>query len=744
MKLIPAFFTAIILTIILSCGSESSQSPPSNAAEPVLSGTAKMVKLLADSYGKINPMNIDYHLNSQRAIQFKSLMDNSQNVNEQMTNKLKYAYELLNAGKNEPAIVEFEQLLQTGKNAGINADFLYTVKRMLALSYIRLGETANCIQRYNSEACLMPFQGAGIYNIREASQSAIQVYEEMLSEKPDDYESMWMLNFAYMTIGEYPNKVPAKWRIPAKSFNSEYDIPVFKNIADKIGVNTVGLSGGACVDDFNNDGLLDIFASSWGVYDQLRFYVNNGNGRFTEKSAEAGLTGLTGGLNTQHADFNNDGWMDLLVLRGAWFKESGRIPNSLLKNNGDGTFTDVTEAAGILSFAPTQAAIWADFDNDGWLDLFIGNESGQGYRNPCEFYFNNQDGTFTNKASALGLGEFFSFIKGCTAGDINNDGWTDLYISILGAPNLLLLNNGYNPQTQSISFQNISESANAQSPIVSFPCWMFDFNNDGWEDIFAAGFGTPDGRVAAHLAAMNFKGQKTEGTPSLFINNQNNTFTDIASNAGLDEAMFVMGSNYGDLDNDGWTDMYLGTGAPGFTAIVPNKMFRNNQGRSLQDVTTNGRFGHVQKGHGVGFGDFDNDGDQDIFAVIGGAFEGDVFGDAFFLNPMDGEKSWTTLKLVGTQSNKAAIGARVKVATISSSGKERNIHATVSTGSSFGGNSLQLELGLDNAVKIKSITVKWPNREQTVQEFENVDINRFIKINNDVEYLDVKRFEFAG
>lgn len=114
---------------------------------------------------------------------------------------------------------------------------------------------------------------------------------------------------------------------------------------------------------------------------------------------------------------------------------------------------------------------------------------------------------------------------------------------------------------------------------------------------------------------------------------------------------------------------------------------------------------------------------------------------------MDGEKSWTTLKLVGTQSNKAAIGARVKVATISSSGKERNIHATVSTGSSFGGNSLQLELGLDNAVKIKSITVKWPNREQTVQEFENVDINRFIKItegNNDVEYLDVKRFEFAG
>ncbi len=745
MKLLSTTLAILLFIVLSSCGDETSNEAPPPAKQ--LSGTAKMIKLLADSYSNIDPLSLEYYLNAQRAEQYKIKMDNSQTVNDQMTNKMYYAYELLNAGKNEQAIGEFEQLLQSGTQAGLNADFLFTVKRMLALSYIRLGESDNCIQRFNRESCLMPIKGEGIYTIQEASLTAIQLYEEMLNEKPDHYETLWMLNFAYMTLGEYPEKVPAKWLIPTRSFSSDYQVPIFKNIADEIGVNTMGLSGGTCVDDFNNDGLLDIFASSWGSSDQSHFYVNNGDGSFTEKSKEAGLDSLRGGLNTQHADYNNDGWIDVLVLRGAWYKKSGQIPNSLLRNNGDGTFSDVTEEAGLLNFAPTQTAAWADFDNDGWLDLFIGNESGQGYNNPCEFYFNNGDGTFTNKVVELGLGQLYAFIKGCTAGDVNNDGWTDLYISILGSPNFLLLNNGFNPETQSISFQNISETATAKTPIVSFPCWMFDFNNDGWEDIFAAGFGVRDGRVAAHLAALNFRGEATEGNPSLFINNQDNTFTDIAKKAGLDEAMFVMGSNYGDIDNDGWLDCYLGTGAPGFTAVVPNKMFRNNNGRSYQDVTTAGGFGHVQKGHAVGFGDFDNDGDQDIFTVIGGAFEGDVFGDAFFLNPIGDENSWTSLKLVGTTANHCAIGARVKVTTQNASGKEQVFHTTVSTGSSFGGNSLQLELGLGDATKIKSIKVKWPNRVHSVRVFENLEINRFMKITEgeaEVEYYEVKRFEFGG
>ncbi|MEO1262158.1 MAG: CRTAC1 family protein [Bacteroidota bacterium] len=741
----------LLLCIFLfsNCGDQQSAptTPSAPAQEAALSGTAKMVQLLGESYDKIDPMTMEYFNNTARAQQYRQNMEQSQSVGDKMTNKIFYGYELIGAGKNEEAVVQFEELLQaaTGSGATIKPDLVYTIKRMLALAYIRLGEATNCIQRFNPQSCLMPIEGDGIYAVTEASRAAIRLYEEMLPERPDDYETMWMLNFAYMTLGEYPEKVPAKWLIPEKAFRSDYQMPAFKNIANDIGVATVGLSGGACVDDFNNDGLLDIFASSWGASDQLRYFVNNGDGSFSEKTKEAGLTGLTGGLNTQHADYNNDGWTDVLVLRGAWYKENGNIPNSLLKNNGDGTFTDVTEEAGMLSFAPTQAAAFADFDNDGWLDLFIGNESATGFSHVNEFYMNNQDGTFTNRINELGLGNFKTFIKGCAAGDIDNDGWTDLFISIQGGPNLLLRNKGLRPSGFGISFENITANAKISDPLVSFPSWMFDFNNDGWEDIFVAGFGERGKRVAAHLAAMNYRGEITDGMSSLYINNQDGTFTDIAQQAGMDEAMFVMGSNYGDIDNDGWLDLYLGTGAPGFTAVVPNKMFRNNKGKSVQDVTTSGGFGHVQKGHGVGFGDFDNDGDQDIFAVIGGAFEGDIFSDAFFLNPIGQDKSWVNLKLVGTQSNTSAIGARVKVVTVAANGRERTIHATVSIGSSFGGNSLQLEMGLDDAVKIKSIEVKWPNREQTVQVLQNVELNKFVKITegqNEVEYVQPKSFNF--
>ncbi|MCB9339848.1 MAG: CRTAC1 family protein [Lewinellaceae bacterium] len=736
----------IVILLAIGCGGGKTNEEFSSASSEKTSGkgTAGMVKLLQEAYAKIDPMQVPFYSNSLRAQHFKSQMESGADPSQQFVTNLQYAYELLSAGKNEQAVVEFEKLLDAVNQSGGNPKYVYQVKKLLALSYIRLGEASNCIDRYNDQSCLMPIQGKGVYTVTESSRSAIQLYESMLKEQPEDYETIWMLNFAYMTLGEYPQKVPKQWLIPASSFKSDFDLPPFKNIASKIGVGTVGLSGGACVEDFNNDGLLDIIASSWGVKDQLRFYVNNGDGSFTEKTREAGLTGLTGGLNTNHTDYNNDGFMDVFVMRGAWYEASGKIPNSLLKNNGDGTFTDVTVEAGLLSYAPTQASVWADFNLDGWLDLFIGNESGQGFTNPCEFYINNHDGTFTNRINEMGLGGVLAYIKGCAAGDVNNDGWPDLYISTLNSSNLLLINNGITADGL-VSFQDATRQAGVGEPVVGFPCWMFDFNNDGWEDIMATGFGVPDGKVAAYLATLNFKGQFAGGNPHLYINNGDSTFRDIYKAAGLDEAMFVMGSNYGDLDNDGWLDCYFGTGAPGLTAIVPNKMFRNNQGKTFQDVTTTGGFGHLQKGHGVGFGDFDNDGDQDIFAVIGGAMEGDVFGDAFFLNPIGNRKSWINLKLIGTTSNRAAIGARVKLTVVNKGGVERSIYNTVSTGGSFGGNSLALEVGLDDAVKIKELEIRWPNATRTVSTYNNVEIDRFVKITEGVEqleYLNPKSFDF--
>src|SRR5262249_53339789 len=136
-----------------------------------------------------------------------------------------------------------------------------------------------------------------------------------------------------------------------------------------------GHAGGVVMDDFDGDGNLDLLMSSMGVQDPIQFFHNNGDGTFTERTGASGLTGEIGGLNIVSADCNNDGPLDFLLLRGVWMGVAGHYPNSLLRNNGNGTFDDVTEEAGLLSFHPTQTATWFDYNGDGWLDLFIGNET---------------------------------------------------------------------------------------------------------------------------------------------------------------------------------------------------------------------------------------------------------------------------------------------------------------------------------------------------------------------------------
>jgi hypothetical protein len=167
-----------------------------------------------------------------------------------------------------------------------------------------------------------------------------------------------------------------------------------------------------------------------------------------------------------------------------------------------------------------------------------------------------------------------------------------------------------------------------------------------------------------------------------------------------------MGANFGDLDNDGWLDFYLGTGNPDLRTLVPNKMFRNAAGESFQDVTTSGGFGHLQKGHAIAFADLDHDGDQDVYANMGGAFTGDVYRNALFENPGHGNR-WLKLKLEGVTSNRSAIGARIKVVAMTPAG-ERTIHRTVSTGGSFGANPLRQEIGLGNATAIQRVEILWP------------------------------------
>jgi hypothetical protein len=369
----------------------------------------------------------------------------------------------------------------------------------------------------------------------------------------------------------------------------------------------------------------------------IRLYHNDGSGTFSDPSQQAHLGDQTGGLNIIQADYDNNGCTDILVLRGGW--EDGRR-KSLLRNNCDGTFTDVTRQSGRAAPAyASQSAVWADIDNDGKLDLFVANENA-----PAQLFLNKGDGTFVDIAHSAGV-DRTAYSKAVVAGDVDNDGYIDFYVTNVSDGNFLYHNNGDR------TFTEVAVSAGVQQPFNSFAAWFFDYNNDGLLDIFANSLQLSVDEVARGYAGLPRRGE----TMKLYKNLGNGKFKDVTVEAGLDRVLMVMGSNFGDIDNDGFLDMYLGSGNPPYTSLIPNVLFRNKGGASFVDVTAASGTGVLPKGHGVAFGDLDNDGDEDLFVVIGGALPGDKHAARLFENPGNGN-DWITLKLTGVKSNRSALG----------------------------------------------------------------------------------------
>ena len=678
------------------------------------SDTFSMVDTLKTLYLEGNPVNY-YHWNEKLAALYLAQISKVEPEKKIIT-WFKYCQQLLKAGEIQTCINEIENLIirqQLTYQDLITKDLLPIID-LLAISYLRLGEVNNCQNNHNSYSCILPLKDQAFHIDVNGSKKAIEIYTQIYEKFPND-NYKWLLNLAHMTIGEHPNNVPERYRINYPNWNIEQKkIKAFKEVSSKFGIAQDGLSGGVSIDDFNNDGLLDIFITSYGMSDQSKLYTNTSNG-FIDTTEEAGLTGIVSGLNCIHADYDNDGNIDIFVLRGAWLGEGGNHPNSLLKNNGDGTFTDVTKSAGLLSFHPTQTASWADVNNDGYLDLFVGNESNEKQSHPCELYINQKDGSFIEESSNYNLSSIEGFVKGVVFGDINNDKWPDLYISVMGGNNLLFKNNFG-------KFENISETAGVQGPNFSFPTWFWDVNNDGFNDIFVASYDTRNIQNVAGDFVKELQGEKVLSDKSkLYINNGDETFSEQSNAFNIDNSFYAMGSNFGDLDNDGWLDFYIGTGSPEFTSVVPNRMFRNVDGISFEEVTSAGGFGHIQKGHGVSFADLDNDGDQDIYAVLGGAYQGDNYTNVCFENPTF-ENNWVILNLEGVQSNRSAIGTKLKL----DLDNGRTIFYTINTGGSFGSNSLQAEIGLGQSKMIQTLTIIWPSSD--TQIFNSVAVNKKHKL----------------
>ena len=620
----------------------------------------------------------------------------------------KYVNQLLLAGENQLCIREIEHQIKNSKSS-YETLILVSLPLMetLGLAYLRLGEQENCENNHNEFSCILPLDHGGYHKLKKGSKKAVEIFTKIYSIHPKQ-KYKWLLNLAHMTLGEYPEKVHEEYFIDYYQNSENQNVEPFREIASHLGIDVNGLSGGVSLDDFNNDGLIDIFATSYGMQDQSRLFINTGKG-FKDFTAEAGLNGILGGLNCIHADYNNDGYVDIFILRGAWYGSNGKHPNSLLRNNGDGTFSDVTESSGLLSFHPTQTASWADVNNDGHLDLFIGNESITNQNHPCELYINQGNGKFLEQSKKYRLNNINGNVKGVVFGDINNDQWPDLFISILGGENRLFKN-------EFGIFKDITYKAGVEEPFFSFPAWIWDVNNDGYNDIFVASY---DLRNLSNLSSdfvNEIEGKSVETEKSkLFINNGDETFTESSVDFNLDISMYAMGSNFGDIDNDGWLDFYIGTGSPDFSSTIPNRMFRNLEGNKFEEVTLAGRFGHIQKGHGVGFADLDNDGDQDIYAVMGGAYEGDTYPNVCFENPIR-DNNWIVLKLIGESSNRSAIGSFLKIELDNG----RNIYRTINTGGSFGSSTLQSEIGLGSCKKISRITINWPSgKTQIISDLES-------------------------
>jgi len=688
-----------------------------------------MAERLEQLARQANPVN-NIFLNAERVNLLQ--VEVTKTTDPQQLQILKYslASELLDSGQNIEALQEFEGVEQTLKDT--NPDMYRRnwarLKHKEALCWIRIGEITNCLADHNPESCLAPIQGRGIHRFQDGSRNAIKILNEILEHYTNDLSARWLLNVASMTVGDYPDKVDPRWLIPTSAFASQYPLQRFPEVAGSLGLDPMKRSGGSILEDFDGDGNLDLMCSSIGQNDQLRYYHNNGDGSFTERTVEAGLLGEVGGLNLIQTDYNNDGFPDVLVLRGAWLGNEGRFPKSLLRNNGNGTFEDVTEAAGLLSLKPSQTAVWFDYDGDGWLDVFFGNESLGPITNRCELFHNNGNGTFTECAIESGVG-FVGFVKGACSADFNHDGRPDLYLSVLGRANVLFRNDG--PATNSKGkvvwkFTDVARQAGVTEPLYSFPCWFFDYDNDGWEDLFVCGYRINDvGDVCADYLGLPTNAER----PRLYHNNHNGTFTDVTAQAGLNHVLLAMGANFGDLDNDGFLDFYLGTGNPDLDTIIPNRMFRNDAGQRFQDVTSAGGFGNLQKGHGVSFGDIDNDGNQDIYENMGGAVSGDVYHNVLYLNPGH-TNHWITLKLEGVESNRAAIGARIRVVVTSTTG-EHSYYKTVGSGGSFGASPLRQEMGLGQAQSIARVEIFWPRTGKT-QVLTGLQMDRFYKVRENV------------
>lgn len=551
----------------------------------------------------------------------------------------------------------------------------------------------------------------GVAQLRQNKcAQAIDSFKQALDIATDHVGARWNLLVAVKMAGLDPGQLEEKYRLLPRAgpwAQSSGQSPIrFEKIGASSGTARLNLGRGSAWADYDGDGDLDLFTVSFDLPHAL--FRNNGDGTFTDVAEQAGLSRPWGGWSALFADYDNDGDPDIYITRNGW---GGQGPNTLYRNNGDRTFTDVTKRAGGEDSSDSFTAAWADYDRDGFIDLYVANGVSSVHGALNSLFHNNGDGTFTNAALQAGVFDVRPSI-GSAWGDADNDGYPDLYVVNYGQDNGYYHNNGDG------TFSDWTARAGVAAPKYGFVAFFFDYDRDADLDLFVSSWASQMADVARFYLTGEPQGESGQ---KLYRNRGDGTFEDVTKQAGLWGTYGAMAANFGDINNDGFPEIYLGNGGPAMERYEPNALFLNKGDGSFVDVSVSSGTDDLCKGHGQTFADFDADGDLDLYSPCGGSWFGDRQLNAFFRNPGT-SNHWLTIRTRGVKSNRDGIGARV---TVTAGGSSQV--AEVTSGGGFGStNSLELEFGLGKAIKADKIHIRWPSGQE--QEFTHVDADQFVTI----------------
>jgi hypothetical protein len=584
-----------------------------------------------------------------------------------------------------------------------------TARLELGRVYIKCGRYTDAVwelrraaENPSTRAIAMHESSVANYRSGKFAQAVNDSVVAMTADPGNERARFWLWLSAQKT-GGYPESVPAGFRMEMQAGIAPTALR-YENIAAKIGLNKTSGGRGTAIFDYNNDGLLDIAITS--AHGGSNLYRNNGDGTFTDVSVESGLDQCVNGFSIIAGDYDNDGFTDLFVSRLGWYPGNG----TLYRNNGDGTFTDVTAAAGLEIWGPSFTASWVDYDCDGNLDLFVPNNVGGVFDKhvPNRLFHNNGNGTFTEVTETAGVGGLFPTI-GCAWGDYNNDGYPDLFASGMGHPQLFRNN-------RDGTFTDVSESAGFTDLAIGSVCLFCDYDNDGWLDIVQ--FVWSDHEDIIHT--MKTGRGPDDGLPMrVYHNNRDGTFTRRDRDIGLDGCWGTMSGACGDLDNDGNIDFMLGNGGPRMDRIEPMIVLQND-GIQFRDVTFAAGLPFTGKSHGANCADLFGDGRMSIVVASGGAYPGDLLTSTVFC-PVERTGNYINVRLTGTKSNRDAIGARV---TLFAGGKQQM--REVGGGTNFGCLPAEQHFGLGDCDEILAIEIRWPSGFR--QRVEAPPVNSTIRI----------------